>query len=67
MLASLSLVKGSEGNLSTFDGGTFCITRTGAELEAFCDRLERFFDYAIRELGATPVTYRDFRERWIRN
>jgi hypothetical protein len=38
MLASLSLVKGSEGNLSTFDGRTFCITRTGAELEALSPR-----------------------------
>ena len=44
--------------------------RTQAELDAFCDRLERFFEYAIRELGATPATFAEFRdaycstERW---
>jgi len=33
-LFSLGLVKGSEGNLSTFDGETLWITRTGCELAA---------------------------------
>jgi peptidoglycan/xylan/chitin deacetylase (PgdA/CDA1 family) len=41
--------------------------RTAAELEAFFDRLERFFEYAVQELGAQPATYREFRHRWIRN
>lgn len=41
--------------------------RTDAELEAFFDRLERFFEYAVRALHATPVTYREFREVWVRN
>ncbi len=35
--------------------------RTQAELDAFCDRLERFFDYAITELGARPATFAEFR------
>jgi ribulose-5-phosphate 4-epimerase/fuculose-1-phosphate aldolase len=33
-LFSLGLVKGSEGNLSTFDGSTIVITRTGSKLDA---------------------------------
>jgi hypothetical protein len=32
-LFSLGLVKGTEGNLSTFDGATLSITRTGAPLD----------------------------------
>jgi peptidoglycan/xylan/chitin deacetylase (PgdA/CDA1 family) len=35
--------------------------RTQAELDAFCERLERFFEYAIRELGARPATFSEFR------
>jgi hypothetical protein len=35
--------------------------RTQGELDAFCDRLERFFSFAIRELGATPATFTEFR------
>ena len=35
--------------------------RTEAELAAFCDRLERFFEYAIGTLRATPVTLAEFR------
>jgi ribulose-5-phosphate 4-epimerase/fuculose-1-phosphate aldolase len=31
-LFSLGLVRGTEGNLSTFDGSTLVITRTGSEL-----------------------------------
>ena len=33
-LFSFGLVKGSEGNLSTFDGSSLVITRTGAKLAA---------------------------------
>jgi len=33
-LFSLGLVRGTEGNLSTFDGETLVITRAGAELRA---------------------------------
>jgi hypothetical protein len=40
--------------------------RTQAELDAFFERLERFFEYAVKELGAQPVTYREFRDRWVR-
>jgi peptidoglycan/xylan/chitin deacetylase (PgdA/CDA1 family) len=35
--------------------------RTEDELRAFLDRLERFFEYAIGELGALPATFREFR------
>ena len=38
--------------------------RTQAELEAFTDRLERFLSFATRELGATPVTFAEFRARY---
>lgn len=38
--------------------------RTRAELDAFCERLERFFEYAIGDLGATPATLSDFREQY---
>ncbi len=38
--------------------------RTQAELDAFCDRLERFFVYARNELGATPATFAEFREQY---
>ena len=40
--------------------------RTQAELEAFFDRLERFFQYATRELRATPATFSEFREQYCR-
>ena len=36
-LFSFGLVKGSEGNLSTFDGATLVITRTGSALDALQD------------------------------
>jgi hypothetical protein len=39
--------------------------RTQGELDAFFDRLERFFDYARRELGARPATYREFRDLYV--
>ena len=35
--------------------------RTQAELDAFFERLERFFAYATRELGARPATFAEFR------
>jgi hypothetical protein len=38
--------------------------RTQAELDAFCDRLERFLKFATRELGAVPVTFAEFRKRY---
>jgi hypothetical protein len=41
--------------------------RTQGELDAFFDRLERFFTFAVRELGAIPVTYREFREAYLRH
>ena len=36
-----------------------------AELAAFCDRLERFFEYA-RTLGATPATFSEFDAQYRR-
>ena len=39
--------------------------RTEAELTAFLDRLERFLDFAVDRLGAVPVTFAEFRARWI--
>jgi Polysaccharide deacetylase len=38
--------------------------RTQAELDAFCERLERFLHVATHELGATPVTFNEFRTRY---
>jgi peptidoglycan/xylan/chitin deacetylase (PgdA/CDA1 family) len=38
--------------------------RTQAELDAFCNRLDRFLAFATRELGAVPVTFAEFRERY---
>jgi peptidoglycan/xylan/chitin deacetylase (PgdA/CDA1 family) len=35
--------------------------RTQAELDAFCDRLEKFLAVATKELGAQPVTFAEFR------
>jgi len=40
--------------------------RTAAELTAFCDRLERFFDFARTELQATPATFAEFAAEYIR-
>jgi hypothetical protein len=39
--------------------------RTQAELDAFCDRLNRFLAFATRELHATPLTFREFRDRYV--
>jgi peptidoglycan/xylan/chitin deacetylase (PgdA/CDA1 family) len=41
--------------------------RTQAELDAFCDRLEKFLAYATRDLGATPVTFAEFRDAHARS
>lgn len=38
--------------------------RTESELKAFCDRLERFFEFAIGELGALPATFAEMRGRY---
>jgi hypothetical protein len=35
--------------------------RTDQELAAFLDRLSRFLAYAVRDLGAIPVTFSEFR------
>ena len=39
--------------------------RTPAELDAFCDRLERFLSFATRELRATPATFAEFRAAYV--
>jgi hypothetical protein len=39
--------------------------RTQAELDAFHDRLERFLAFAVGELGAEPMTFAEFRERFV--
>jgi peptidoglycan/xylan/chitin deacetylase (PgdA/CDA1 family) len=38
--------------------------RTQAELDAFCDRLERFLRYATKDLEATPLTFAEFRDQY---
>jgi hypothetical protein len=38
--------------------------RTTSELAEFFARLERFFEYAIGDLGAVPVTFREFHARY---
>ncbi len=38
--------------------------RSQAELDAFCDRLERFLTFAIKELGAQPLTFVEFRRHY---
>jgi len=35
--------------------------RTQAELDGFCDRLERFLRFATHDLGAAPLTFNEFR------
>ena len=39
--------------------------RTQAELDAFCDRLERFLSFATRELHAVPATFAEFRSAYV--
>jgi hypothetical protein len=38
--------------------------RTPGELEAFLERLDRFFAFATRDLAATPSTFREFRRAY---
>jgi len=38
--------------------------RTQAELDAFCDRLDRFLAFATRDLRAVPATFVEFRARY---
>jgi peptidoglycan/xylan/chitin deacetylase (PgdA/CDA1 family) len=38
--------------------------RTTSELDAFCDRLERFFTFATKELRANPATFSEFRAHY---
>src|SRR3954469_5444081 len=38
--------------------------RTQAELDAFCDRLEKFLAVAVKELHARPVTFVEFRDSY---
>jgi peptidoglycan/xylan/chitin deacetylase (PgdA/CDA1 family) len=40
--------------------------RTQAELTAFCDRLERFFEYAVGTLKARPATFIEFKHAFTR-
>lgn len=35
--------------------------RTEGELDSFLDRLDRFLRFAVRDLGADPLTFREFR------
>jgi peptidoglycan/xylan/chitin deacetylase (PgdA/CDA1 family) len=39
--------------------------RTQAELDAFLDRLDRFLAFATRELHAEPLTFSEFRDRFV--
>jgi len=41
--------------------------RTEADLAAFCDRLERFFDFARTELRATSATFTEFADEYTRH
>ena len=38
--------------------------KTQAELDAFMQRLDRFLAFATKELGATPVTFAEFRKKY---
>jgi peptidoglycan/xylan/chitin deacetylase (PgdA/CDA1 family) len=40
--------------------------RTEQELAAFCDRLERFFEYALGTLKASPATFAEFHRLYCR-
>jgi peptidoglycan/xylan/chitin deacetylase (PgdA/CDA1 family) len=39
--------------------------RTQAELDAFLDRLDRFLSFATKDLRADPVTFTEFRARYL--
>jgi hypothetical protein len=41
--------------------------RTESEVNAFLDRLEGLLRYAIDDLGATPVTFRELHRAWTRD
>ena len=41
--------------------------RTDAEIAAFCDLLERFFDFARTSLNATPATFAEFAVEYTRS
>jgi hypothetical protein len=36
--------------------------RTQGDLDAFCERLDRFLAFATRDLGVVPVTFAEFRD-----
>ena len=38
--------------------------RTQGELDAFCERLEKFLAFATKDLGAEPATFAEFRARY---
>jgi peptidoglycan/xylan/chitin deacetylase (PgdA/CDA1 family) len=38
--------------------------RTQAELDAFCERLDKFLAFAVRDLRATPATFAEFRQAY---
>ena len=40
--------------------------RTPSELDAFCERLESLLKYAVKELGAVPATFAEFRAAYAR-
>jgi peptidoglycan/xylan/chitin deacetylase (PgdA/CDA1 family) len=40
--------------------------RTDAELDEFLDRLDRFLAFAVTELHATPATFREFHDWYVR-
>lgn len=39
--------------------------RTQGELDAFCERLDRFLSFATRELRAIPATFAEFRSAYV--
>ena len=39
--------------------------RTEGELTAFVDRLSRFLQFAVKDLGATPMTFTEFRRHFV--
>jgi hypothetical protein len=39
--------------------------RTQGELDAFCERLDRFLAFATRELRAVPATFAEFRAHYV--
>jgi len=39
--------------------------RTDAELKGFCERLERFFEFATGTLNARPATFAEFRQAYV--